>query len=127
MHDAAIRIVIERLRRFLRAELARTVRRPTGRGGGAAWDLEYLGDAGERVGVLVRGTRASRFEAVDVSASEWRAARRLGTRYWLFLVTDVDGEPRVSSIQNPAGQVQDRTIDAVPTGWRLTSPSGGLG
>jgi hypothetical protein len=64
---------------------------------------------------------------VDVSASEWRAARRLGTRYWLFLVTDVDGEPRVSSIQNPAGQVQDRTIDAVPTGWRLTSPSGGLG
>ena len=47
----------------------------------------------------------------------------MGTRYWLVLVTDALGTPVVGALQNPAGQVQDRTVDAVPTAWRLTWPA----
>jgi len=122
VREAAERAVLERLRAALPADRARSLRRAATSEGAPAWDLEYRDGDGERVAVLVRGTEADGFDAVEVSAAEWAAARRLGTRSWLMLVTDVLGVPRVAAIQNPAGQVQDRTIDAVPTGWRLTWP-----
>lgn len=71
----------------------------------------------------MRGTPADRFTSVEVSSIEWSSAKRLGVRYWLMGVADVRRSMRVAAIQNPAGQVQDRTIDVHPTGWRLTWPA----
>lgn len=123
-HERAVTLVAERLRASLPAKAVRTLRRARSRRAPASWDLEYRDASGERVAILVRASRTALFEAVDVSAAEWDAARRLGTRYWLFLVAGLMSNPRISRVQNPAGQVQDRTIDAVPTGWRLTWPAG---
>jgi hypothetical protein len=122
--DAAIEFVADHLRRTLPPGAARTLRRPRGRGGRAAWDLEYRDPRGERIAILVRATRRAAFEAVELSAAEWNAARRQGVRSWLYLVTRIGSAPRITTVQNPAGQVQDRTIDAVPTAWRLTWPAG---
>jgi len=120
-HDAAIEIVANHLRRTLPSGGARTLRRAGSR---AAWDLEFRDAKGDRIAILVRATRRATFDAVDVSDAEWNAARRQGVRSWLYLVTRVGSAPRITGIQNPAGQVQDRTIDAVPTAWRLTWPAG---
>jgi hypothetical protein len=120
VHRKAIRAAEAALRTSLRREHARSLRRADA---GAAWDLELRNDRGERVALLVRGTPERRVREIGVGALEWAAARRMGTRYWLIVVTEVFEAPVVGALQNPAGQVQDRTVDAVPTAWRLTWPA----
>lgn len=124
VHAAAVRAAVAALRASLPGDRADTLRRADR---AAGWDLEVRNDRGERVAIAVRGTSEAKFRAVAMTAAEWTAARRMGTRYWLVLVTGTLGTPVVGAIQNPAGQVQDRTIDVEPTAWRLTWPALGGG
>ena len=117
-----MRIARAHLASSLPEDVVRTLKRVVRVEGRPGWDLEYRDARGDRVAVLVRGADTGIFTSVEVSSIEWSSAKRLGVRYWLTLVADVEGTARVASIQNPAGQVQDRTIDAHPTGWRLTWP-----
>lgn len=122
LRTAAIRAAREYLAGVLSGDAAASLVDVVREDGRPGWDLEYRDARGDRIAVLVRGSGAATFSSVEVSSVEWSSAKRLGVRYWLVLVADVDGAPRIAAIQNPAGQVQDRTIDAHPTGWRLTWP-----
>ena len=121
-HEIAVRAARAWLGTTLPAAAA-GLRRVAREHGCPGWDLEYRDERGDRVAVLVRETAAERFTNVEVSSIEWSSAKRLGVRYWLVLVADVRRVARIVAIQNPAGQVQDRTIDAHPTAWRLTWPA----
>lgn len=125
VHATAVRAAVAALRASLPGDRAGTTLRRADPA--AAWDLELRNDRGERIAIAVRGTPDAKARAVAMTAAEWTAARRLGTRYWLVLVTELDGNAVVGAIQNPAGQVQDRTIDVEPTAWRLTWPLLGRG
>jgi hypothetical protein len=69
--------------------------------------LEYDDERDERIAVEVKGTTAQQFGNVELTAGEWRAAMRLGERYWLYLVADCcSTQPLIQRIQDPAQLVK---------------------
>ena len=59
---------------------------------------------GQLYGIEVKSTTLSRFPDLELTINEWRCAQRLGSRYWLALVTDVESpQPKIQWIPDPAG------------------------
>jgi hypothetical protein len=82
--------------------------------------LEYDDERGERIAVEVKGTTAQQFANVELTAGEWRAAMRLGERYWLYLVADCcSRQPLIQRIQDPAQLVKMGQAEITPTVYRF--------
>jgi hypothetical protein len=75
-----------------------------GEGGTPGWNIEYLSGAGELNAVEVEATTASTFLNFEPTAGELSAARKLGEKYWVYLVSDcLTARPRLQIVKDPAG------------------------
>lgn len=91
-----------------------------GRGETPGWDLEYRNAAGDRVLVEVKGTSASRFAAIEITANEWRAAATMRERYVLMLVADsLSRQPVIELIWDPVGKHELGEVSVEPAVLRL--------
>ena len=87
------------------------------------WDIEYLDAHGELTAIEVKGTGATAFTSVELTQNEWNAARKLGERYRLFLVTECLGiSPKFQEIENPARLAAKGELNIVPVRWKLGRP-----
>lgn len=103
---------------------ARDVRWMSDEGFTPGWDIEYTNNAGELVRVEVKGTAASAFANVELTAGEWCAAKKHGDHYWLFLVAECCGaHARIQRIQNPARLVQAGEAELAPVVYRFAAVS----
>lgn len=83
------------------------------------WDLEYDDELGV-VKIEVKATSGPGFVSVELTAGEWAAASRLGTRYHLLLIADVwSPVPRVQLLVDPAAAVQEGRLEIEPLVFRL--------
>ncbi|UFA51995.1 DUF3883 domain-containing protein [Deinococcus radiophilus] len=48
---------------------------------------------------------------VTLSRNQLAAARKYGERYWLYVIEDLDGQPKLHAIQHPEGQVTYYVFD----------------
>ncbi len=72
-------------------------------------------DEGIRHAVEVKGTRGSYFSAIELTINEWRAAEKLGERFWLYLVANCEvPNPCVQVIRNPSALRDAGRADVSP-------------
>ena len=57
------------------------------RGETPGWDIEYMDDQGILQKIEVKGTKASQFSSIEITANEWSAAEKYGKEFSLALVT----------------------------------------
>lgn len=119
--DRAEQLVVRYLERTLPHAQARTVEWVARQRLG--WDVEYTASPEGKVAVEVKGTTASGFESVELTAREWEAAERLRDRFWLYLVADTLGRtPAIQAIRDPYALVADGGWQITPVTWRLQPP-----
>jgi len=75
---------------------------------------EYRGydilSAGERETRYIEVKAFATTGAVELTPHEWQIARRLQDAYWLYVVENVLTEPRLYTIQNPAGSLKAQPV-----------------
>ena len=87
------------------------------------WDIQYIDADGELVAIEVKGTSATAFTSIELTSGEWNAARKLGVRYWLYLVANCLGvSPKIQALPNPANLADDGGLEVTPVRWRLAKP-----
>lgn len=86
------------------------------------WDIEFKRDDGKKICIEVKGTSGSRFQSIELTANEWRAAQKHKQHYWLCLVAVVGKQrPRIEFIKNPYGLHSKGELGAVPSAWNIFS------
>jgi hypothetical protein len=84
------------------------------------WDIEYIDPTGELNAVEVKGSSGAAFPNFEFTDGELTAARRLGPRYWIYLVANCLGtRPRLYRIQDPAALLSQGLLCAAPLAWRI--------
>jgi hypothetical protein len=85
------------------------------------WDIEYwAGD--HRIAIEVKGTSGKGFPSVELTAGELKAARDIGSNYWLYLVADCLGTaPSVQKINNPGHLIDQGILESVPVLYRISA------
>jgi hypothetical protein len=84
------------------------------------WDIEYHDEAGSIIAVEVKGTSASAFAGIEVTAREWDAARRLREGYFLILVSAcLSQKPIITPVRDPYRLLESKSLEASPSAWRL--------
>ncbi len=86
------------------------------------WDIEFIDENGKIIGVEVKGTTASIFQSVDITAHEWESARRKGDNYWLIFVVNCHSEkPGITIMKNPYDLFEKGEFNIEPLLWRLST------
>jgi hypothetical protein len=117
--DRAEELVVRHLNRGLGARVS--VRHVAGEGDTPGWDIEYLSEAGELNAVEVKATTASMFLNFQLAAGELSAAKDLGEKYWVYLVSDcLTARPRLQVVNDPAGLLVQGLLRAEPLSWNIT-------
>ena len=84
------------------------------------WDMEYTDADGNFCAVEVKGSSGSAFVNFDLTDGELSAARRLGRKYWIYLVSDCfSSSPKLQRIQDPAAMLDSNVLTAKPIAWRI--------
>jgi Domain of unknown function (DUF3883) len=84
---------------------------------GLGYDIESTDSNGEMRRIELKTTTHFWGEqGVTLSANQFQKALRLEDRYWLYVVGDVDGDPQIYRIQNPAGNAMSFVFDE---GWSV--------
>jgi len=83
------------------------------------WDIEDRRQRQRHVVYEIKETNGSQFPAFDITVNEWNAARSLGERYNLVLVTQCETSPKMQVINNPARLIGDGTLLLSPTVFRI--------
>lgn len=84
------------------------------------WDIQYLDAHGKLTAIEVKGTSATAFNSVELTRNEWDAARKLGERYYLFLVAEcLSISPKFQMVKSPADLVDTGDLTITPLRWRL--------
>jgi hypothetical protein len=117
--DRAEEIVLRYLRSQL-AEIGGTLRWVARDGKTPGWDIEYVDTDGETVAVEVKGTAAAAFTSIELTDGEWTAARKLRSRYRLFLVAEcLSVKPKVQEVPDAATLAERGDLAVSPVRWRV--------
>lgn len=105
--------VVNYERRYLREngknELAEQIMRISEANIGAGYDvLSFKIDNTEKY-IEVKTTALSRMEFF-ISANELEVAKQLNGKYWIYLVSEIFGEPRLTTIQDPTKEIGKKLI-----------------
>jgi hypothetical protein len=113
-------VALEHERRRLaqagRADLARMIRWMSKENVAAGFDLaSFEIDGSERL-IEVKATvgQAKRFV---ISRNEWRKAQAKTDRYWIYLITDINGNPKIVELQNPVQLESSGMLIRESDGW----------
>lgn len=121
--DRAEEIIFRYLREQLSQLGGKDIRWVAREGATPGWDIQYIDADDEVVAIEVKGTSAAAFSSVELTESEWNAARKLEERYWLFLVADCLGvSPKIQALPNPATLADEGSLEVTPVRWRLARP-----
>lgn len=112
--------VIEHERRYLiergKTELAAQIMRVSETSVGAGYDvLSFETDSSEKF-IEVKTTALSKMEFF-ISAHELEIAKKLNGKYWIYLVSEIFGAPKLFTIQDPTNEIGKR-LSLVPTNYQ---------
>ena len=79
--------VYKQLKKTLSEKEAKSLDWLAQRGETPGWDIEYKDDQGILQKIEVKGTKASQFSSIEITANEWSAAEKYGKEFSLALVT----------------------------------------
>ena len=114
--DAAMKFLLTQM------EGAREIRHISKLGLTPGWDLEYVDEEGHLNAVEVKGAAGSAFPSFDITKNELEAAKRIGSRFWIYLVADCLGKyPKLYRIRNPAALLESGALSAQSVTWRITA------
>lgn len=108
-----------RLRRLGHLQAANQVERISLQSVGEGYDISSFEDDGHTPRYLeVKSTIGNGF-MVDISAGEWKAAKKLRSRYYLVRVVKLRNTPKLFFFKDPSALVDEMLISRTETGWRL--------
>ena len=84
------------------------------------WDITSLNDAGDAIYIEVKASIGPKVDGLLITAKEWMAAIEHGSRYHIYLVTDVMKlKPRIEIIGGPAALESSGLLSARTAVWAL--------
>lgn len=117
--DRAENVVMRWLRTKLSPAILPTLRWVAQDGETPGWDVEFSDD-NQIFAIEVKGTTGKIFQNVEITAQEWNAAKVMGPRYWLVLVTDcISLNPKILLIKNPYEMFLNGSLEVNPLIWKL--------
>ena len=83
------------------------------------WDItSYEASTGEPFFVEVKASQGATINEVILTPNEWEAAKRLGSRYHLYLVTNaLHAKPKLEIVRNPANIVEQGRASITEASW----------
>lgn len=109
----------KRLRKLGFRDLAQRVQRVSLESVSEGFDILSFEDDGVTRRYLEVKATSGNGSVVEMSAGEWKAAKRFGDRYYLVRVTQVRQSPRLFYVQNPVKLEKQGLVTRMPTGWKL--------
>jgi len=83
------------------------------------WDIEDR-RSNPKIAYEVKATNGTQFPAIEVTANEWAAAKRLRKNYNLVLVAECESAvPQIRLLNDPWGMFEQEKLSATPVGYRL--------
>jgi len=113
------RIVLDYLRGRADGEGMTAIRWVSDEGATPGWDIEFVDADGVLQSVEVKATTGPRFPSVELTVNEWSAAEKRRDCFWLVLVADVYGEPKMQWLQDPAALLEQGAVSLEPLLFRL--------
>jgi len=84
------------------------------------WDINSLDDAGETIYIEVKASIGPKVDGLLITAKEWMAAIEHGSRYHIYVVTDVmRPRPSIEIIGGPAALESSGLLSAKAAVWAL--------
>jgi hypothetical protein len=118
--DRAEEIVFEWLRKHKSKAISSSVRWIAHEGITPGWDIEFCDEKGQTVGVEVKGTTASIFPNIEITAQELAAAKLKRENYWLVLVSECLGiKSKINVIIDPYSLIEKGELIIEPLIWRV--------
>ena len=99
-----------------RDDLARMVHWTSKENVAAGFDIASFDTNGSQRFIEVKAT-AGQAKRFVISRNEWRTARSRGDQYWIYLVTNVNGDPEILPLQNPTRLESDGMLVREADGW----------
>jgi hypothetical protein len=109
----------KRLRRLGHLVAASRVKRVSLTSISEGYDISSFEDDGQTPRYLEVKSTIGTGWIVDISLGEWKAAERLGDRYYLVRVIRLKKTPEIVFFKNPFSLVADRLASKTEAGWRL--------
>lgn len=103
--------VIEHEQRTLniigRFDLSKKVRQVSIKNVAAGYDILSFDNQGNEKYIEVKASKSS-YVGFELTVNELNVARKLGTAYWIYRITNVEGGmPKITQIQDPAALIED--------------------
>jgi len=99
------------------SELAEKVQRISQANVSAGFDvLSYELNGGEKF-IEVKTTALSKYEFF-LSSNELNVAKEFKSRYWIYFLSEIYGNPKLMKIHDPASKV-GKTLSLIPTNYRV--------
>lgn len=109
----------KRLRRLGHPAAAKLVERVSLTSVGEGYDIASFEDDGHTPRYLEVKSTVGTGWIVDISLGEWRAAERLGERYYLVRVIQLKKTPQIVFFQDPYRLVHEERAFKTEAGWRI--------
>ena len=117
--DLGERLVFDYLSSTLHGKSLETLRWLARDGKTPGWDIEYK-DGNDYIAIEVKSTVERKFPSIELTDNEWNAARRLGEKYQLWLVAEVESSsPKMHVISDLSLRVKDGLMTADPMRWEI--------
>ena len=84
------------------------------------WDIQFTDVDGSVVAIEVKGATGAAFSNFELTRQELAAARKLKSRYWIYLVSGCTGlQPRLLRIQDPQALIEEGVLELEPLVWSV--------
>ncbi len=86
------------------------------------WDITSYDENGNVKYIEVKATEGKVLTSILLTRQEWEKAQdpSLSKHYYIYLVTDLFGLPKIEKLKNPAGYVSQNTINIRPEIYELS-------
>lgn len=109
-----------RLVRAGRDDLARKVRWTSKENAAAGFDISSFEEDGSTRFIEVKASSSGTRRFI-ISRNEWMVAQAKDERYWIYLVTNVNSNPQIISLQNPVRLELQGQLVRTPNEWIVRS------
>ncbi len=108
--------VMDYLKKTL-GDSAQSLRHHPTHGETPGYDISYVDESGQTQAIEVKGTTASTFKSFELTANEFRAAKKLGNNYTIWLITNVGNNPKPFTIPDPYYERESGNLAVTPSAW----------
>ncbi len=103
-----------------RSDLSKKVRQVSIENVAAGYDILSFDNQGNEKYIEVKASKST-YVGFDLTINELNVARKLGTAYWIYRITNVEGSmPKITQIQDPAALIKNGDLLTRPASFSVS-------